>query len=83
VRRAAFRFIALMVLLSGAGTPGFIAAAAGHRMSPTSIRYTDTQDDRCICCSAGFPAHPVRLRIAAAIVTLNALTVLHPSDLAL
>jgi hypothetical protein len=66
--------------MSAAETPSFIRTSVSYHLSPTTIRHTDTQDDGCICCAAGFPAHPAQLRAAAVIATANAFCVLPPAD---
>jgi hypothetical protein len=66
--------------MSASGTPSAIVAGANRHMTQTSIRLTDTQDDRCICCAAGFPAHPIVLRGAAMIAIVNHVSVLRPCD---
>ena len=66
--------------MSAAGTSSHIGAGTIHHMSPTTIRNTDTQDDECIGCAAGFTAHRVGFLVAEGIATMNALSVFHPSD---
>jgi hypothetical protein len=66
--------------MSASGTPGFTSEGISCHMSPPGISHTDTQDDRCLCCAAGFPARPVRLRGAVVVATTNPLFMLHLSD---
>ena len=66
--------------MSASGRPAFTDGSISHHMSPPGIGHTDTQDDRCLCCAAGFPAHPVRLRGAVVIATTNPLFMLHFPD---
>jgi hypothetical protein len=71
--------------MNAAGTSNLICsrtsgASASYRMSPTTIGQTDTQDDGCIGCAAGFTAHRVDFRIAEVIAAANNLSVFHPSD---
>jgi hypothetical protein len=67
--------------MSASGTSSFIGASGSHHMmSPTTIRQTDTQDDGCIGCAAGFAAHRVEFLVAEVIAMMNALSVFHPSD---
>jgi hypothetical protein len=66
--------------MSASGTPSVIAAGTSRHMGQTSIGNTDTQDDRCICCAAAFPAHPIMLRGAAIIAIVNTVGVLPPCD---
>jgi hypothetical protein len=66
--------------MSAAGTSSIIGASTSHHMSRTTIRQTDTQDDGCIGCAAGFTAYRVGFLAAEVIPTMNTLSVFHPSD---
>ena len=66
--------------MGAAGTSSFIGPSTRHRMRQTTIRNTDTQDDGCIGCAAGFTAHRVEFLVAEVTATINALSVFHPSD---
>jgi len=66
--------------MSAAGTPGFICTSGNRHLSPTTIRHTDSQDDGCICCAAGFTVHRVELIVAEVTATMSLLYILPPSD---
>jgi hypothetical protein len=66
--------------MNALGTPGFTAGSISHRMNPPAVRQTDSQDDRCICCAAGFPAQQIVLRGVVEVATANDFFILHQSD---
>jgi hypothetical protein len=67
--------------MSAGGTPSFICATLSLHLnsSPPAIRLTDSNDDGCIGCAAGFTAHRIKLPVVDAIATTSALYILPPS----
>ena len=66
--------------MSAGGMPSLSRTNVNRHLSPATVLRTDTQDDGCICCGAGFTAHRVELLVAHVIATANALYILPPSD---
>jgi hypothetical protein len=66
--------------MSAAGTSGFVGPDISHQMSKTAVGRTDTQDDGCIGCAAGFTVHQAAFLHAVVIATMNVLPARHPSD---
>jgi hypothetical protein len=66
--------------MSAAGMPSLSRKSVDRHLCSATVLQTDTQDDGCICCGAGFIAHRVELLVAEIIATASALYILPPSD---
>jgi len=66
--------------MSAAGTPSFICTNVNLHLSPPTIMGTDTHDDGCICCAAGFTARRAELPVADVVTATSTLYILPPSD---
>lgn len=66
--------------MSAAGTSGLLSTSANLRMDTASIRHTDGQDDRCICCAAGFTARRVEILVTDVVVSMNPPDILRSTD---
>jgi len=66
--------------MNASPAPGFTSGSISHRMNPAAVGHSDSQDDRCICCPATFPAQQIGFRGVVVIATANDFFMLHRPD---